>query len=308
MSAIKVTITDLPTEILIRIGVFLPYRLGFPTNALNRALLGIFSQPHTIGIRAIAHYTSGAAALVHECRRLGPSQHVVVEAICTRLSRIDQGYDLNKYRARERSWHAEAITPLNAAASVGNAETVRVLLALGAECDEGGNSRRPLIRACEKGHLDVVKLIVEKDPGIQINIGMALYVTSSGGYVDVVRYLLNVATATCIEPITVQSCIRTAARNGHMDVVHVLLVDREGIDIHAHGQEVLWYAVMYGSAEMVQFLLDRGADPGVQSELRREAIESARNEEWTDILDIIGESYYSDDESSESNGESNDSD
>ncbi|KAJ3331129.1 hypothetical protein HDU93_009922 [Gonapodya sp. JEL0774] len=236
--------------------------------------------------------------------------HLVVEAMCARLSRIQgKGFDVNTYRARERSWHADAISPLETAASAGNAETVRVLFALGAQCDEGGNSRRPLIRACEKGHLEVVKLIVEKDPHIQTNIGMALYVTSSGGHLDVVRYLLTAAVAIFGAPIDVQSCLTTALRNGHMDVVRLLLEDHGGADVLEDVNELLWYAVMNGSAEMVRFLLDRGADPEEESELRREAIQTAKSEEWTHILDMIEEAYDStDDESSESSGESNDSD
>ncbi|KAJ3332687.1 hypothetical protein HDU93_008971 [Gonapodya sp. JEL0774] len=278
-------LSDLPIEILIRIGEFLPHRLGLPTGTLNRTLLGIFSKPDSIAIRAIAHYPSSAATLVHECSRLEPRQHLVVEAICAQFRAVG-GFDVDD-GAKLGSPHAETITPLYAAATAGNVEVVRILLNLGADVYERRNTRRLLIRTCGKGHVQVLKLLLENEKNIRNTIPMLLYVSSSDGRVDVVRFPLAEAERMQIAPIDdVQSCLNSAARNGHMNVVHLLL-DPGGADVHANEEEVLWTAVMSGHLKIVKLLNNCGSDVRRPSWLRREALAVADRRGATDLLKLV---------------------
>ena len=53
-----------------------------------------------------------------------------------------------------------------------------------------------------------------------------------------------------------------AAKNGHIEVVRLLLDNGADINANFFGSTALKYSAMNGHVEVVKFLLDKGADVG----------------------------------------------
>jgi uncharacterized protein len=70
---------------------------------------------------------------------------------------IEKGLDVNIYCDEIPSDY----TPINAASSNGNTEVVRYLISCGATFDVSTTIHSPLFSAIQKGHLEVVKLLIE---------------------------------------------------------------------------------------------------------------------------------------------------
>ncbi len=77
-----------------------------------------------------------------------------------------------------------------------------------------------------------------------------------------------------------------AAQSGHMEVMEVLL-DR-GADVNAQnetGQTALIGAASLGDAELVNFLLDRGADPNITN--KESGFTALIAATWSDYPEIV---------------------
>ncbi|KAJ3328038.1 hypothetical protein HDU93_001705, partial [Gonapodya sp. JEL0774] len=127
MAPMVTRLTDLPTEILLRIGQCLPHRLGFPSGALNKRLSAIFRTPSNIAIRAIAHHKSCARALVRESSRYEHDQNLVVEAIYQKGISGSPSFHVNEIVDNHRG---PARNALIASVETGNIKVVATLLKL----------------------------------------------------------------------------------------------------------------------------------------------------------------------------------
>ncbi|KAJ3336399.1 hypothetical protein HDU93_002899 [Gonapodya sp. JEL0774] len=284
-------LTNLPTEILLLIGQYLFCRLGLPTSALNKVLVAVFGTPDNIAARAIAHYGgSSASALVWESHIVAPDQHLVVEAIYHRVFRRPD-FHIDDDAAGP---YRDTFTPLNAAVEIGNVQVVRSLLKMGADA----TTKDTLQYACTRGqapNVEVLKLLAEHGANLDGYDYFAIEDCSGEGYVEVVRFLLDQGS-----PVEGRGLfsgpLQRAARGGHREVVELLL--ERGADIHRDNNAALWNAVYERKAEMVELLLERGANPEGHSILKKHAIRNANDEKYSGVLlrlisnyDPRGQSY-----------------
>ena len=143
-------------------------------------------------------------------------------------------------RTLERMWSFAKVriqimrtgTSLESAALSGDAEIVKLLLDHCANPD-GGASSTPLYRASQKGHLEVIELLLAKeaDP--------------------------TIATTDGIAPL------HEAARIGHLEIAQ-RLVDH-GADVNAltdFGKPSIHFAVLHGHTDVAVYLREMGAAPG----------------------------------------------
>jgi ankyrin repeat protein len=141
--------------------------------------------------------------------------------------------------AEELDRRSEAgLTPLHLAATKGDVMAARALIRAGAEVDvrtSGGAWNTPLWYACRYGHAEGVKALVTG--------GADIAAKDSAG----------------------KQVVHIAAISGQAKkVLQVLL--KYGADVNARGEysySPLTYAVVYGPADAVEYLLDRGAHIGV---------------------------------------------
>ncbi|KAH7354656.1 hypothetical protein BKA65DRAFT_226618 [Rhexocercosporidium sp. MPI-PUGE-AT-0058] len=103
---------------------------------------------------------------------------------------IEKGCDVNM-----RTPYGDEYTPLHHAAGYGNAETVMVLIAAGADIEARNfDNRRPLHMACFKGKGDCVRELLKSSADIEAVDDSAwtpLHFAASYGHAKVVEILLN---------------------------------------------------------------------------------------------------------------------
>ena len=129
--------------------------------------------------------------------------------------------------------------------------------------------RSVLHAAAEKGHLELVKQLVEnsEDKNPQDEHGYTpLHLAALGGHLDIVKFLLPFlsdknpkAGAQWNE----RSPLHAAALDGHLDVIQYLLENIEG-DINpsqSNGFTVLHYAAANGLLNVVSFYTNKLLDP-----------------------------------------------
>ncbi|KAJ3315748.1 hypothetical protein HDU93_004615, partial [Gonapodya sp. JEL0774] len=165
-----------PTEIILHIGKYLPFRLGLPTGALDCGLAcSTFRSPDNIAARAVVHYKRLRRALMYEISRPRdygfkrsdvPSDGAVVKVLLQRATTI-QDFNVNELcRGPVKGLN----TLLQAAVVANKADIVRILLSLGADpfprhVHVGVYQHRyqvlPIYLACKMGNLEVANLLVE---------------------------------------------------------------------------------------------------------------------------------------------------
>ena len=150
-------------------------------------------------------------------------------------------------------------TALHLAVVQGEIDVVQVLIDAGADIDTQNDlGRSPLNTACESGSLDIVKMLVRAGA------------TDNGG---------------C-------TCLMLAAYAGHTETVRYL-VGLPEVDVNrqntANNHTALHYAVVEGSTDVVQILLDAGADFDTQNNLGRSPLHSACDSETPDVVKMLVE-------------------
>lgn len=122
---------------------------------------------------------------------------------------------------------------------------------------ESRNARdeSPLMMAALKGHLDVVKKLIERDADI-----------NKPGWAP----------------------LHYAATGGHLAIMELLLENHAFIDAESpNGTTPLMMAAHYGSPAAVKLLLEAGADTAMKNQLGLTAIDFARRGNRPDSLELI---------------------
>jgi ankyrin repeat protein len=259
----------------------------------------LFGRP---GIDTGTHLFGGGRALDIACRTGRLEMVKLLVAAGARVNRqVDHGMgplmeaalggklDVVKYLVEEAGaderrggtygWTPEGV--LKCAAEEGHTNTVKYVVGtpgIDIEAEEASGATALEI-ACQRGHLEVVKVLVAAGARLQGRAGKELGVLASaisGGSLEVVKYLVEEAgadeSATCPKGETL---LILAYREGHTDIVRYL-VGRPGIDINARTRDalggVLHRACFDGQLEMVKFLVAAGAS--VESHM----------DDWTGVL------------------------
>ena len=152
-------------------------------------------------------------------------------------------------------------TPLTLAISKGRTEIVKLLLEYGADADYRTSEYydTPLMLAARKGHTEIVKLLLEYGADINesklLNSGKsALIVAADYGFTDIVKILLeNGADPDILDVAHVGYGVRVLFSP---DCTHERAIN---------GWSALMYAAWSGDAEMVELLINAGADVNIRA-------------------------------------------
>ena len=163
-------------------------------------------------------------------------------------------------------------TPLSRAAQDGRANTVRFLLERGALPSILTTIYResPLFLACQKGHLECVKILLEAAPEM-VDVPDATgclpwHIALDGCNLKILEALLDAGASWAAKDRFGNSYLARGVfeNNGPSEKVIELLI-KHGLDINAPqdacGRNALSLAIHFGKARHVKWLLSRGADP-----------------------------------------------
>ncbi|RDW75101.1 hypothetical protein BP6252_06243 [Coleophoma cylindrospora] len=172
--------------------------------------------------------------------------------------------------ASTRDDHGDTL--LSQAAERGNEVIVALLLETDQfETDLNDKSRRtPLHWASHNGHINIVKLLLEK--GADVNAAdkdscSPLYWASQDGQIDVVKLLLEKGASINTAEHTGWTPLHRASEDGHVDVVKLLL--EMGANINAtgmNGKAPLYIASKNGHGDVVKLLLEKSANVNTADE------------------------------------------
>ncbi|KAI8650189.1 hypothetical protein LRP88_14723 [Fusarium phalaenopsidis] len=151
----------------------------------------------------------------------------------------------------------------------------------------------PLFWAAEKGHDDVVQLLIRYSADVNFiepNLGKTpLLAATANGHEAVARQLIeagahvNTRDASCETPLIV------AAKDGSISLVELLLNAGAEIDAKGwhYGQTALSLAAANGHGDIVEFLLQNNAATDIVDETGRKALAWAIEEGHDDIVEIL---------------------
>jgi ankyrin repeat protein len=193
-------------------------------------------------------------------------------------------------------------TALHYAAGAGHEEVVAFLLEKGAQASKrDDNNETPLMLACEKGHMGVVRMLVTHTgaQGLEdrdIEGRTPLWYAGGEGHGEVVVFLLGKGAQASTSDNHNVTPLRSACDKGHLDMVR-MLVQHTGVQgLDARDTRYRWTglhgAAFWGREEVVRVLLLSGADSTITDNEGRTPLEVATleldedtkdgDEEWTD--------------------------
>jgi ankyrin repeat protein len=205
-------------------------------------------------------------------------------------------------------------TPLMiAAASIGSSEAVRALLAKGADVNAADNTgATALTEAVSADQTGIAKLLIERGalvepkapatPGVVALLGTPLSVAAMKGNVELVQLLLSRGANvhhTSIGNATVKNGpiafgrttpLHMAAVGGHVGTARMLLEAGAAVNARdVRGFTPLAFAVATDRSrpELIQLLIERGADPKLPSEGGETSIDWARKYNDPAVLAVL---------------------
>jgi uncharacterized protein len=212
-------------------------------------------------------------------------------------SLIDQGAKVNDRTSSPFVSNEETVfsgtTPLMAAAANNRDENALLLIEKGADVKATAkNGVDALFIASANGDEEIVKALLKKgaDPknkttqeftmkGKPVFLGAdALLAASDGGYTGVVKLLLKAGADANTSTKNGTTALMAASEKRHLDVVKLLVAGKAevnaktteryqiGEDVFPKGFSVLSAAAWGGNAEVVQFLIDNGADVNIKDD------------------------------------------
>ena len=124
----------------------------------------------------------------------------------------------------ERGW-----TPLYFAAASGHKDVVELLIANKADINAFNQNFTPLHAAVMNRHPDVADLLIAS------NAQVTIFDAAAGGYLEIVKSQLKTNPALLsVTDDTGWTALQYAARNGHLDMVKLLLANKA--DVNATGR------------------------------------------------------------------------
>ena len=159
--------------------------------------------------------------------------------------------------------------------------------------DDGSYWGLPLLWAASGGHVAVAAYLLDQGAAVNQRIRgalrTALYMACERGHGEVVRLLLARGADPTLSDGEGYTPLIIASLTGHVEVVRCLLSDgKSPINSYTHfGRTALWYAAWGGNAEVARLLLQAGADPTIPDEDGCTPLSLAREENHHDVVALL---------------------
>jgi ankyrin repeat protein len=136
------------------------------------------------------------------------------------------------------------------------------------QATDNDNIKAPLLVVAEKGHKQIVKLLLDKGANVNAQSGYygnTLQAASKGGHEAVVQLLLDKGAEVNAQGGVYSNALQAASKGGHEAVAQLLL--NKGAEVNAQGGlygNALSAASKGGYEAVVHLLLDKGAEINAQ--------------------------------------------
>lgn len=189
--------------------------------------------------------------------------------------------------------------PLSSAAYYGDLGTVEILLGKGADALQiGVSGKTPLYHSAEQGHVDVFMLLIQNCGNVseavnkvtEVNGYSLLHAAVYGKSLEIVKTLLDNGTDISRHDNSYCSSLDWAIYLGLKDIVDLLLQSYTNAELTSSvytSWTPLMYAAASGFEDMVQMLLNRGANVQVQNEDNGTALQIAATNGYSDIVKLL---------------------
>ena len=189
---------------------------------------------------------------------------------------------------------------LNVAARRGNASIAHMLLEAGADPNEyDGSGCAAIHHAADVGCVKVIEILLDHKANIDLPVSeqsltiagntTALNIAARHGKLEAVKSLIERGANIEIENAIHMVPLQSAAKAGRFDVVHLMMdsvkvLGRKGIDMISSS---MIDAAMNNQGDIVQYLLDEGADPNHPGAGHYTALDGACNNGNVDIIHLL---------------------
>ena len=161
----------------------------------------------------------------------------------------------------------DGATPLLIACENGHVDAARLLLDKGVDINRADKyGATPLLAACSKGHVDAVRLLL--DEGAEVDRSTEggqtpLFIACYNGHVDAARLVLDKGAEVDRANEGGVTPLWIACSEGHVNAARLLL--KRGAEVDRaimDGMTPLWIACQEGYVDVARLLLEEGADAG----------------------------------------------
>ncbi|KAF7965758.1 hypothetical protein HWV62_41994, partial [Athelia sp. TMB] len=177
------------------------------------------------------------------------------------------GRTLRSYKnARELPLDA---SPLYYASFAGSVQAVQCLISDGANVNSVGSesSTRPLLKASEEGHLEIARLLLEKEVNVNVmggTYGTALQAACARGHLELATLLLDKGANVDVVGGEYGTALQAACAGDHLELATLLLDKGANVDVvGGKYSTALQAACARGHLELATLLLDKGANVDV---------------------------------------------
>ncbi|VDH90211.1 Hypothetical predicted protein [Mytilus galloprovincialis] len=195
------------------------------------------------------------------------------------------GADINYCRPNGQS-------PLIIACEQGHAEIVRFLLERGVDYNKFDKWEwSPVVIACKNGYTEILSILEENgiiyDKCNRFNRS-PLMLASEHGNTEIVRTLLKQGADFNKCNNDGQSSLIIACEHGHVNIIEILLASGSKYnECNKWGQSPVMMACKYGHIEIVRILLDRGVDCNKCTLWNETALMIACEQGYTEIVEML---------------------
>ena len=154
------------------------------------------------------------------------------------------------------------------------------------------NGNTELMIAATAGEIDTVRALIAKGANVNAKNAFgstALMGAAAGDHREVVQLLVENGASVNSTNRNGSTALMFAARNGYIEVVDFLASKGATLNTpDALGQTPLMYAVQGGQTEVAQFLLKKGADTKARTRDGQTALTLAQARGWKNVVLLLG--------------------
>lgn len=238
--------------------------------------VGLFSLPYELFLQIVEQNLS-----LNDLNSLHRCNHVLADLLTPSLHKIAATLILDGKSVL--IWSSER----------GYARQVASLVDWGSNIEAGGlNHETPLIKATENGHLEVVRVLLQKGAdtaaksGRYIDDGTALHVAARAGHVEIIKLLLEFGADIEAKASRGARPLHWAVEDEKEDVVRLLL--ERNADINAmrdYDQETPLKLTPENKGDGIfELLLEKGADINIKGRLQETVLLQAVAKERTEMV------------------------